>query len=370
MDQDAVNFFNEKKSWSRYKDLILDYYLSPYLAKVARLSKPILIVDCFAGPGKFGDNEIGSPLIISKHLNHIHNKGVDVKAYFIEREIELFSRLKDNVKQNPFKTIVKNGSFQEFVDELSEYAKTHTVFVYVDPIKPSQLFFEDLRTVYEHLKKSKQSIETLINFMSLGFFRAIEGIKEKVICAEGVMKDHPNVLRWNNIAGGDYWQGILCDDYDSSKKVELVVKGYSEELYRWFRYVLKCPVREKYEDTLAKYHLIFGSRHPDAVDLFNRAMVKARREFVGARFIKDMLFDNRPEKEIVDEEEIQDYIISSLEITGAATWKMLRVNTTLTYPGMYNESEINKNIKKLIQNKRIKSNCTGQRIEEDANISL
>lgn len=61
----SVTFFKRKRPWSKYKDLILDYYLGPYLAKIARLGKPIAVVDCFAGPGKFNDNQRGSPLIIA-----------------------------------------------------------------------------------------------------------------------------------------------------------------------------------------------------------------------------------------------------------------------------------------------------------------
>ena len=49
------DFFDAKRDWSRYKDFILGYYLEPYIPKVNTLGKPILVVDCFAGRGEFGD---------------------------------------------------------------------------------------------------------------------------------------------------------------------------------------------------------------------------------------------------------------------------------------------------------------------------
>lgn len=49
------DFFGKKKDWSRYKDFILSYYLEPYIPKVNKLNRPILVVDCFAGRGEFGD---------------------------------------------------------------------------------------------------------------------------------------------------------------------------------------------------------------------------------------------------------------------------------------------------------------------------
>jgi hypothetical protein len=32
-EESAIEFFREKREWSKYKDLILDYHLKPYLAK-------------------------------------------------------------------------------------------------------------------------------------------------------------------------------------------------------------------------------------------------------------------------------------------------------------------------------------------------
>ena len=62
------DFFASKKPWSPYKDMVLAYYLKPYLAKVCTLRKPVVVVDCFAGAGRFADGSEGSPLIIAKAL--------------------------------------------------------------------------------------------------------------------------------------------------------------------------------------------------------------------------------------------------------------------------------------------------------------
>ena len=70
------DFFKAKRPWSKYKDFILGYYLEPYIPKVATLKKPILVVDCFAGCGRFGDGEPGSPLIIAPIIKKWRDKGV------------------------------------------------------------------------------------------------------------------------------------------------------------------------------------------------------------------------------------------------------------------------------------------------------
>ena len=88
------DFFKAKRPWSKYKDFILGYYVEPYIAKVATLKKPILIVDCFAGCGQFGDGQPGSPLIIASIVKKWYDKGYQVRGEFIEADLDLASVLR------------------------------------------------------------------------------------------------------------------------------------------------------------------------------------------------------------------------------------------------------------------------------------
>jgi three-Cys-motif partner protein len=64
MSTDTDDFFKGKRPWSKIKDRILNSYMSPYMAKVNQRGQPILVLDAFAGPGRFDDGQPGSPLII------------------------------------------------------------------------------------------------------------------------------------------------------------------------------------------------------------------------------------------------------------------------------------------------------------------
>lgn len=363
----TLDFFKQKRPWSKYKDLILDYYLQPYLHKVAKLRKPILVVDCFAGPGKFDDGEAGSPIIISKHLQALHEKGIKVIGYFVEKNPELYERLSVNTKEFSFPVFVKKGDFRNYVKEIGEFSKTHTVFIYLDPIKTSHLIFNVLESVYNNLSQG-QSVETLINFLSTGFLRAVRSLENDIV-EDGILKEnHALVKKWDDIAGGTYWHDIVFPatfkphnlaDYDR------LAEGYREQLSQWFKWRLSYPVCEKYNQP-PKYHLIFGSRHPDAIELMNSGMVKAWREFVGSRFIKGHLFANQPEEEVIRPEEIIKLIIQISKKVGKETWKMLRVHSTIAKPRMYNPSELNQAIKMTIKKGTLKSNCSGNKVEEDA----
>ena len=64
MTEQNDDFFEGKRPWSVIKDEILGAYMSPYIAKVNRLKRRILLIDGYAGPGVFDDGSAGSPLII------------------------------------------------------------------------------------------------------------------------------------------------------------------------------------------------------------------------------------------------------------------------------------------------------------------
>lgn len=366
--EDVREFFDKKRSWSKYKDMILDYYLQPYLNKVATLGEPIVVIDCFAGPGKFNDGEPGSPFIISNNLESLHKRGIDVKGYYVENDPDLYQQLKDNCETVNVPTITREGNFIDHIDEIEKIAKKNTVFVYLDPIKPSDLKFDDLKSAYHQLKLGK-SVETLINFMSTGFLRGIWGSKGYAIVDNVLQKEHKQVKEWDQIAGGKYWHDLALDKkITQSDRMDKLAEGYADNLKKWFNWVLSYPIREKYSDEFPKYHLIFGSRSYHAVDLMNRAMVNARRKFVGAFSIEGMLFDNQPEKEVVEQKEIKNIVLKTSRKTGKTSWKMLRVRATITVPCKYTDSEFNKAIKKAIKDGELGSTCEGNKIQEDEDV--
>jgi len=367
---DPIKFSNKKKPWSAYKDLILDYYLQPYLAKIAQLRRPVAVVDCFAGAGRFNEGGDGSPLIILRHLEHLSERGFSVQGLFIEREPQLYDRLTANLASSKVPTFVRLGSFRDYVSEIAELAETHSVLVYVDPLKAGDLLFDDLSSVYDKLR-SGQSVETLVNFMSANFVRGTKVFRDRIQQCEKAGINDSSVRNHDDIAGGEYWRSIVLNKSISEReRIDRVATCYAERLNQWFRYVLHYAVREKYSHTRPKYHLVFGTRHPDAVDLMNRAMVKARREFVGTEYVKGMLFENQPKDEVVDEARVIASVLATLAQMGQTTWKDLRVAATVREPCRYTDSEWNQAIKRGIVRDRIESTASGKKIEENAPVSI
>jgi len=254
------------------------------------------------------------------------------------------------------------------VDEISQLARDHTIFVYLDPIRPSDLLYSDMASVYDELKRG-QSVEVLVNFMSTSFLRAVRGLSSQALPENKPPCEHRTIPHWNAVAGGSYWQEIAFDTQTSNAEcVERLARGYAERLKKTFNWVISYPVRDKYGSTFPKYHLMFGSRHPDAVELMNRAMVKARREFVKDRFVNGYLFPNEPESEVTKPHEVERLIAATSQILGPTTWKDLRVRATVKNPCRYTDAELNSAIKRAILKGSIGSDCPGTKIEENARV--
>ena len=114
----SSDFFQSKKPWSPYKDMILSYYLTPYLPKVCSLGKPVVVVDCFAGPGRFEDGSEGSPLIISKAVREMVGKGKAVSAVFIEEKRKYFTDICMDTERNEAE-IQAEGVFNQRIQNLA-----------------------------------------------------------------------------------------------------------------------------------------------------------------------------------------------------------------------------------------------------------
>ena len=134
------NFFNEKNEWSKHKDRLLKRYIVPYLTKVMSTGVDIVLIDGFAGKGKFEDGTIGSPLIIKNAIyeaKNISKFNTKIKPYFIDFEYaeELGKNLSDK------NAVVVSGDYREEVPKILSTMKTKNIFLYVDPFGIKYLDF-------------------------------------------------------------------------------------------------------------------------------------------------------------------------------------------------------------------------------------
>lgn len=378
------DFFVKKRPWSRYKDLILGYYLEPYIPKVAKLGRPVLIVDCFAGKGQFDDGTDGSPLIIANRIRHWKDKlpNTEIHGHFIESDSANYQHLVNCLA--PFRAIstVHPGRFEDHVDEIARLASRNTVFLYVDPYKMRGLHFDAMRRVYDQIHKASSSVELLLNLNVVDFLRwatAALGRLDQWLVDQGYVgadgfedwytSAEPQEL--TAIAGGDYWREIVSNDtIDFPLKVTAFAQVYAQLLRRSFRHVCSYPVKERYVHKVPKYMLQFGTRHHDGLELMNDAMCRAREEFLKSEFVADRIFDVTPETETPDFADLDRDLCDQLRMSHRMRRKDLRSRVLPKWFGRLTTSEINRRIQVLLKSQAIYSSTGKARISDPVELSL
>ena len=373
------SFFNEKRHWSKRKDKILECYLPPYLSKIATQGHPVLIVDAFAGPGKFGDGEPGSPLIICQSIQKSLSKGlsVPVAALCIEADKESFSELSRSIEHFPFAE-ARCGRFGDYIQEIQEKAKDHSVFLYVDPFTVEGLDWLRMDCVFQHLSISRMSIEILMNFNARSFVRrglaalklAIPELDLEIEDSEEIdapLATPPSIEGLNTVAGGDWWQNILESSSNFAEKVQNVTNFVCERLRERFQEVCQHAIKALPHHTVPKYYLIFGSRHPDALILMNEEMVKSLRTLADLAKPRDpTLFEMRPVELVPDIEKLPPIILKYT--SQPAERGTVILNVIRECFGRFSRREIRGCIEQLLKNDKLRSETGKIRINDQVKI--
>jgi three-Cys-motif partner protein len=255
--------------------------------------------------------------------------------------------LKESVKdyQDVCRTV--HGSFEDSAKEIAEMGHNNTVFAYIDPWGIKPLRFDTLAGIYANIAGGS-SVEVLLNFNASSLIRnGLAALK----CSQQDDNDEEldrtmTPADVDTIAGGDYWRGIVPRDHPFPDKVVQCVSEYMRLMKGYFGEVCSYGIKEKYEHTIPKYWLLFGSRHEDAFILMNDAICNARDRFLGKQRVDGYLFDMRANDEIHDPDRLRKAIVDNL--TTSMTRKKLIVGAMHGVFAEYKESEYKRMIGSLL----------------------
>lgn len=304
-------FFDTKRAWSVRKDRILGSYLAAYIPKVSTQGYPILIVDGFAGAGKFKDGSPGSPLIIAQTIS---GSGKDAKLWAVESNRLSAERLKHLLTDFGFAKCI-NANFLDTLPSILREVQSHSVFFYLDPFAIKGLSLESLASIFDWVNRGR-SVEVLINFNASAFSRCARAAMRTE--TGGEPKDE-EVIRsitpeeLSSFAGGDWWKKVILKRLGFSEEVSLLIEGYCSRLRKHFSEVCFHEIREHINHSSPKYVLVFASRHPAALLLMNDEMVKSRDTLVEqSRNREGFLFEMAPLQYVPDPMELNTAVLSVL----------------------------------------------------------
>ncbi len=348
-----ASFFKGKRPWSNIKDQILGQYMPAYLAKVATLGKPIILIDAFAGPGRFDDGAAGSPLIMcqvaekrvpGKYLaifvNHTkahHDALAKVLSHFVDQK----------------KAIPIHGAADTLLAKVREVLGDHTVFLYLDPFGLKGCEFSVIEPFFR--RDRGYSTEVVINLSVPTMFR----LAARRAVAAGRSQE-PRIVAFHNrltgVLGGDYWKEFLWDDSSSTEaKAESVMKVYREKILgdetpRAFSG--SCPVREKTGSGI-KYYVTFYSRHRDAMLLMNNAMCAAYHKRMHQAATDGTLFQNTHWKDGRATQDLASIVVSAVRDAPRKSRLELWVDIVQKEFMRFTDSEYKNAVRDLVKDKRL-----------------
>lgn len=291
-------FFEEKRPWSLIKDQILSNYMLPYIAKVRKLNRPIVLIDGYAGPGVFEDGQVGSPLIMCSAAEKFA-KGY-YSAHFFNIKQEYHEKLESVIKRAGWSQSAHcyRGNSMKHIKKIPQIFENHTVFLYLDPFGLKGCGFDQLEPYLTRPQDCSTDIVLTMCMPVIHRLATPNVIKGSV--SNKVNSYHQTLTQ---VFGGDYWKEILHQPaIDAETKEFRLIQAYLNKLKQYLPITGFCPVR-KNSDGRIKYFVVFVSRHPDAMLLMNDIMHKAYFSHMHKADYEGTLFEAIDWKEMPTPEE-------------------------------------------------------------------
>lgn len=356
-------FFTGKRPWSKIKDQIISKYLVPYLNKVSVLNKKVVIVDAFAGPGRFDDGTKGSPLIICETAERIVPN--NYLAIFVNKEKGCHEGLNRNIRSfidnNSAKSVY--GQAKDLLSVLGTIIGDSTLLLYLDPFGLKGCDFDLLEPYLGRDKKFSTEIIINLSMPTLHRYATWNAVKSNA--ATNQTKSLNGQL--SKILGGEDWKKIMWSDVSAAEKEKQVIEMYLNRLMRYLPYAGSCPVREKIS-TRTKYYILFCSRHPDALTLMNDIMHKAYFGALSESSFKDTLFESQALELIKPPKDITKEILSSVSDYPGIRRKDCWLKIIKRDFMIWTKSDFTKAVEELAENEEIQFHSPTKRLNENAQL--
>ena len=348
-----ATFFKGKRPWSKIKDRVLDQYLPRYVAKVATLQHPIILIDAFAGPGRFEDGSEGSPLLFCRVAEE--RAPGQCQAIFVNRSKEHHERLCQALAEFIRRGIAVPffGTAEELLTRVRAVLQDHTVFLYLDPFGLKGCEFSVIEPFLQ--REKKYSTEIVINLSIPTMYRLAAG---KAVAAGRT--ETPHIRRFHDrltrVLGGHYWKKILLDAAkEPERKANEVMSLYREKIIGTEKkktFTGSCPVQER-EGAAIKYYITFYSRHPDAMLLMNDAMCTAYHERIHEAATDGTFFAGTDWRGTRDDRGIRKIILEAVTRKSMVRRIDLWLDIIQQNFMRFTASEYIKSVRKLVMEKRL-----------------
>ena len=304
----SKSFFVERQEAAAVKHHVLRQYLAVFAGKAGLVTREVLFVDGYAGPGAYQDESPGSPQIVVDAAEALGGKR-EVRGVFIEHNRRFASELRERLDAagRPGWRVLA-GKAEEHVPDVVDEAGDLPVLLFLDPYglgPPFRLIVDRLLSRPRPRASGygmDRKTEIVLNFSRAAMHR-LGGFLDLDVAAGRVPKfnifgeplkppktdkDIQKLERqaatlisdMDGFLGGSWWH----DEKRQGGAWDLRVRdGYIERLKQeapgaWLHWV--APVPDRW-DGPPQYDLVLLTQHPDGVWKFNEAVASAFRKLHG-----------------------------------------------------------------------------------------
>jgi len=251
-------------------------------------------------------------------------------------------------------------------------SRSHNIFLYLDPFTVKGLSWTGLDDLFQQLSRST-SIEVLINFNVTALGRAacvaLDKKFDRILdrASEFADESSSTIKTIDSVLGSDWWQSPFRSAMTFPEACQGIVDGYLQRLGQRFSQVCHYAVKERHSHSVPKYLLVFGSRHPDALELMNDCMAKSLKVQAEREQADQLpLFETRPITLVPDQSELPGLILRMVQQPikrGYVIQQIIRVRF-----GLYLSKEIRGQIEALLKSGKVQSETGKVRINNDISI--
>ncbi len=301
-------FFFNKKAAAVLKHGILTRYLPPFISKVGSVSADhaVVVLDGYAGPGRYDDGTDGSPALLARSAGSVSSfRKVD--CHFVEQKRTSYRKLKAFLESDEAAALTATpyyGDVQDHMPTILAAAQGLPLFAYLDPFGFG-IPFDDVVALLRRHPGGQPPTEVLLNFTANGIRRAGGLLNAGRVISP---TEEKTLQRSDAACGSDWWRDVVRSRPVLEEAVEAVAKEYMRRVCTaagTVGFAVDVKNREHHKPI---YYLIFFTRHPDGMWLFNQAVSGASKDWrehlapAPWKANESLLFDIRTERTFEEEE--------------------------------------------------------------------
>jgi three-Cys-motif partner protein len=295
------DFFGQPQGAAVLKHEVLRKYVPVYARKTGSKTSVVLL-DGYAGPGRYDDGSSGSPELMvgtaqALRGSRVHCAFVEENPRHCERLQTLLAELGDHDSE------VFAGDIEQHLDTVVRNSQGRALLVLLDPFGLSIPFNLLSRTILHRRRFGQewQPTEVLLNFSISGIKRAAGRLDSSPESPSAAKANETRLRELEDFLGGGWWKPIWRSD--AANRVEQIFERYLQQIRTtgsgWR--TLAVPVADRWDGPPA-YFLVLFTQNKQGLWYF------ANATSYGADALHDFTFRNDPQPKLLMPENAENWV--------------------------------------------------------------